>query len=105
MTKGYIVLDDASFPIVGEGNKEPNDNFISQLVANGKAAIDAVDSLGYIDRNKVAVGGHSYGAFMTANLLTDSYLFDAESHEVELITEHLHHLDFKVSREITWGCS
>ncbi len=75
VTKGYIVLDDASFPIVGEGDKEPNDNFISQLVANGKAAIDAVDSLGYIDRNKVAVGGHSYGAFMTANLLTHSDLF------------------------------
>ena len=42
------------------------------MVANGKAAIDAVDQLGYIDRNRVAVGGHSYGAFMTANLLTHS---------------------------------
>lgn len=70
VTKGYVVLDDASFPIIGEDKKEPNDNFISQLVANGKAAIDAVDNLGYIDRSKVAVGGHSYGAFMTANLLT-----------------------------------
>ena len=75
VTKGYVVLDDASFPIVGEGTKEPNDNFIDQLVANAKAAIDAVDSLGYIDRTKVAVGGHSYGAFMTANLLTHSDLF------------------------------
>lgn len=75
VTKGYIVLDDASFPIVGEGEKEPNDNFIEQLVSNAKAAIDAVDSLGYIDRNRVAVGGHSYGAFMTANLLTHSDLF------------------------------
>lgn len=70
VTKGYVVLDDASFPIIGEGEKEPNDSFITQLVANGKAAIDAVDKLGYIDRTKVAVGGHSYGAFMTANLLT-----------------------------------
>ena len=67
---GYAVLDEASFPIVGEGDKEPNDTFTKQLVANGKAAIDAVDKLGYIDRTKVAVGGHSYGAFMTANLLT-----------------------------------
>lgn len=75
VTKGYVVLDDASFPIVGEDTKEPNDNFIEQLVANAKAAIDAVDSLGYIDRTKVAVGGHSYGAFMTANLLTHSDLF------------------------------
>lgn len=72
VTKGYVVLDDASFPIIGEGDVEPNDSFIKQLVANGRAAIDAVDKLGYIDRTKVAVGGHSYGAFMTANLLTHS---------------------------------
>ncbi|MEM6720120.1 MAG: prolyl oligopeptidase family serine peptidase [Bacteroidota bacterium] len=77
VTRGYVVLDDASFPIVGEGDDEPNDTFIKQLVANGKAAIDAVDKLGYIDRTKVAVGGHSYGAFMTANLLTHSDLFAA----------------------------
>ncbi|WP_300673009.1 prolyl oligopeptidase family serine peptidase [Soonwooa sp.] len=75
VTKGYAVLDDASFPIIGEGKTEPNDTFITQLVADGKAAIDAVDKLGYIDRKKVAVGGHSYGAFMTANLLTHSDLF------------------------------
>lgn len=75
VTRGYAVLDDAAFPIVGEGKTEPNDSFIEQLVANAKAAIDAVDSLGYINRTKVAVGGHSYGAFMTANLLTHSNLF------------------------------
>lgn len=72
VTKGYAVLDDAAFPIIGEGKTEPNDTFIPQLVANGRAAIDALDNLGYIDRNRVAVGGHSYGAFMTANLLTHS---------------------------------
>lgn len=77
VTRGYVVLDDASFPIVGEGEEEPNDTFIEQLVANAKAAIDAVDALGYIDRHKVAVGGHSYGAFMTANLLSHSNLFAA----------------------------
>ncbi|WP_109300701.1 S9 family peptidase [Aquimarina sp. AU474] len=77
VTKGYVVLDDASFPIVGEGDKEPNDSFRKQLVANGKAAIDAVDAMGYIDRDRVAVGGHSYGAFMTANLLSHSNLFAA----------------------------
>lgn len=75
VTKGYAVLDDAAFPIVGEGTEEPNDTYIEQLVANGKAAIDAVDALGYIDRKKVGVGGHSYGAFMTANLLSHSDLF------------------------------
>lgn len=77
VTRGYAVLDDAAFPIVGEGSEEPNDSFIEQLVANAKAAIDAVDSLGYIDRKRVAVGGHSYGAFMTANLLTHCDLFAA----------------------------
>ncbi|MBO6212503.1 S9 family peptidase [Algoriella sp.] len=75
--KGYAILDDAAFPIIGEGKQEPNDTYVPQLVANAKAAIDAVDKLGYIDRTRVAVGGHSYGAFMTANLLTHSNLFAA----------------------------
>ncbi|WKK65705.1 S9 family peptidase [Lutimonas zeaxanthinifaciens] len=77
ITQGYTVLDDASFPIIGEGEEEPNDTFRSQLVANAKAAIDAVDALGFIDRDRVAVGGHSYGAFMVANLLAHSDLFAA----------------------------
>ncbi len=77
VTRGYAVLDDAAFPIVGEGDEQPNDTFVTQLVDNARAAIDAVDSLGYIDRKRVAVGGHSYGAFMTANLLTHSDLFAA----------------------------
>ncbi|NQD69676.1 prolyl oligopeptidase family serine peptidase [Sphingobacterium shayense] len=75
VTKGYAVLDDASFPIIGEGDDEPNDTFVEQLVANGAAAIDAVDKLGFVDRKRVGIGGHSYGAFMTANLLTYSDLF------------------------------
>jgi dipeptidyl aminopeptidase/acylaminoacyl peptidase len=75
VTRGYVVLDDAAFPILGEGKTEPNDSFIEQLVDNAKAAIDEVDKMGYIDRTKVAIGGHSYGAFMTANLLTHSDLF------------------------------
>jgi dipeptidyl aminopeptidase/acylaminoacyl peptidase len=77
VTRGYVILDGAAFPIIGEGEKEPNDTFRKQLVANAKAAIDAVDAMGYIDRNRVAVGGHSYGAFMTANLLSHSDLFAA----------------------------
>jgi len=77
VNRGYAVLDDAAFPIVGEGDEEPNDTFREQLVGNAKAAIDAVDDLGYIDRERVGVGGHSYGAFMTANLLSHSNLFAA----------------------------
>jgi len=77
VTQGYVVLDAAAFPIVGEGEEEPNDTFRKQLVDNAKAAIDAVDEMGYIDRDRVAVGGHSYGAFMVANLLSHSDLFAA----------------------------
>ena len=77
VTQGYVVLDRAAFPIIGEGNEEPNDTFRSQLVANAEAAIDAVAGLGYADRERVAVGGHSYGAFMVANLLSHSNLFAA----------------------------
>lgn len=77
VNRGYVVLDDVAFPIVGEGDEQPNDTFREQLVANAKSAIDAVDELGYIDRNRVGVGGHSYGAFMTANLLSHSDLFAA----------------------------
>ena len=72
VTRGYAVLARAAFPIIGEGDEEPNDSFRKQLVANGRAAIDAVDALGYIDRDRVGVGGHSYGAFMVANLLSHS---------------------------------
>ena len=75
VSRGYAVLDDAAFPIVGEADEEPNDTFVEQLISNAKAAIDAVDAMGYINRDKVGVGGHSYGAFMVANLLSHSDLF------------------------------
>jgi dipeptidyl aminopeptidase/acylaminoacyl peptidase len=71
------VLDQAAFPIVGAGGSEPNDSYLPQLLANARAAIDAVDALGYIDRRRVAIGGHSYGAFMVANLLTHTDWFAA----------------------------
>ena len=77
LTRGYIVLDDVSFPIIGEGDYQPNDNFRKQLVDNATAAINKVHDLGYIDKEKVAIGGHSYGAFMVANLLSHSNLFAA----------------------------
>lgn len=76
-TMGYAVLDNASIPIVGEGDKEPNDTYIEQLVASAKAAIDEGVRLGVVDSSRVGVGGHSYGAFMTANLLSHSNLFKA----------------------------
>ncbi|MBU1014050.1 MAG: prolyl oligopeptidase family serine peptidase [Bacteroidetes bacterium] len=75
--RGFAILENAEFPIIGVGETEPNDLFIPQLVANAKAAIDALDEMGIVDRKRVAVGGHSYGAFMTANLLSHSDLFAA----------------------------
>ena len=77
LTRGYVVLDDVSFPIIGEGDTQPNDNFRKQLVDNASSAINRVYELGYIDKEKVAIGGHSYGAFMVANLLSHSKLFAA----------------------------
>jgi dipeptidyl aminopeptidase/acylaminoacyl peptidase len=77
VTQGYAVLENATIPIVGEGNAEPNDTYVEQLVASAKAAIDEGARLGVVDRNRVAVMGHSYGAFMTANLLAHSDLFKA----------------------------
>jgi len=75
--QGYAVLANASIPIVGEGKAEPNDTYIEQLVASAKAAIDEGVRVGAVDRGRVAVMGHSYGAFMTANLLAHSDLFRA----------------------------
>jgi dipeptidyl aminopeptidase/acylaminoacyl peptidase len=76
-TQGYAVLDNASFPIVGEGDQEPNDSFVEQLIANAEAAISKLVEMGVADKERIAVSGHSYGAFMTANLLTHSNLFAA----------------------------
>jgi len=77
VTQGYAVLDNASMPIVGEGDKEPNDTYIQQLVASAQAVVDYAASLGVLDPTCVGVGGHSYGAFMTANLLAHSDIFKA----------------------------
>jgi dipeptidyl aminopeptidase/acylaminoacyl peptidase len=77
LTQGYGVLDGPTMPIVGEGDKQPNDTYIEQLVASAKAAVDKVVAMGVADRQRIAVGGHSYGGFMTGNLLAHSDLFRA----------------------------
>jgi dipeptidyl aminopeptidase/acylaminoacyl peptidase len=74
---GYAVLESATIPIIGEGNAEPNDTYVEQLVASAKAAIEEGTRLGVVDPKRVAVMGHSYGAFMTVNLLAHSELFRA----------------------------
>jgi dipeptidyl aminopeptidase/acylaminoacyl peptidase len=78
VTQGYAILNNAEMPIVAtDKDKKPNDNFIDQLRMNAEAAINKLDEMGVGDRNRVAVGGHSYGAFMTANLLAHTNLFKA----------------------------
>lgn len=75
LTQGYAVLDDPSMPIIGRDGAEPNDTYIEQLSASAEAAVNAVVELGVADRDRIAIGGHSYGAFMTANLLAHTDLF------------------------------
>lgn len=74
LTQGYAILDGPAMPIVGEG-ETANDTYVNQLVASAEAAVDAVVEMGVADRDRIAIGGHSYGAFMTANLLAHSDLF------------------------------
>ncbi len=76
VTQGYAVLDNATMPVVGD-SQTVNDTFVTQIVANAKAAIDILDKMGVGDPKRVGVGGHSYGAFMTANLLAHCDLFAA----------------------------
>ncbi len=75
--RGYAVMDQTEMPIVGAGDAEPNDTYIPQLVQNAEAAVHKVVEMGVGDRNRIGVGGHSYGAFMTANLLAHCDLFKA----------------------------
>ncbi len=77
VVRGYAVLDKAGMPVIGEGDVEPNDSFVEQLKSDAAAAIDELVRRGITDPERVAVGGHSYGAFMTANLLAHSDLFRA----------------------------
>ena len=74
---GYAVLDDPSFPVVGEGEEEPNDTYVKQLLDSAEAALDELERRGVGDRARMAIGGHSYGAFTAANLLAHSRLFKA----------------------------
>ena len=69
LTMGYAVMDGPSFPIFAEGEDEPNDTYVDQLVESAVAAVKALEDTGFVDGSRVAVGGHSYGAFMAAGLM------------------------------------
>jgi dipeptidyl aminopeptidase/acylaminoacyl peptidase len=76
LLQGYAIMDNTTMPVVGDP-ETVNDTFIQQVVDSAAAAIDKGVEMGVVDRDRVAVGGHSYGAFMTANLLAHSNLFRA----------------------------
>ncbi|HSU82189.1 MAG TPA: prolyl oligopeptidase family serine peptidase [Thermoanaerobaculia bacterium] len=102
LTQGYAVLDNPSMPIVGEGSKEPNDTYVQQLVASAQAAVDEVVRRGVADRRRIAIGGHSYGAFMTANLLAHSDLFAAGIAESGAYNRTLTPFGFQAEERDLW---
>ena len=77
LSYGYAILMGATMPIIGEGDQEPNDSFIKQLVGSAQAAADIMVDRNITTRDQIGIGGHSYGAFMTANLLAHSDIFQA----------------------------
>ena len=75
LTQGYALLSGPTLPIIGEGDAEPNDTYVDQLIAGAQAAVDYVVGRGIADPHRIAIGGHSYGAFTTVNLLAHTDLF------------------------------
>jgi dipeptidyl aminopeptidase/acylaminoacyl peptidase len=102
ITQGYAVLDNPTMPIVGEGKQEPNDTYIEQLVASAQAAVDKLVAMGVADRKRVAVGGHSYGAFMTANLLAHSRIFAAGIARSGAYNRTLTPFGFQAEERLLW---
>ncbi len=101
LTQGYAVLDNAAMPVVGDP-ATMNDTFIEQIVASAKAEIDELDRRGVIDRTRVGVGGHSYGAFMTANLLANCDLFKAGIARSGAYNRTLTPFTFQSERRTLW---
>ena len=98
---GYAILDGPTMPIVGPG-ETANDHYVDQLVSSAEAAIDKVVEMGVGDRNRIGVGGHSYGAFMTANLLAHSRLFKAGFAESGAYNRTLTPFGFQSERRTFW---
>jgi dipeptidyl aminopeptidase/acylaminoacyl peptidase len=101
ITQGYAVLDNAQMPVVGNP-KTVNDTFVDQIVANAKAAIDTLEAMGVADPKRVGVGGHSYGAFMTANLLAHCDLFAAGIARSGAYNRTLTPFGFQSERRTLW---
>ena len=98
---GYAVLDNAAMPVVGD-RRTVNDHFIEQITMDAKAAIDKAVEMGVADPERVGVGGHSYGAFMTANLLAHTDLFKAGIAESGAYNRTLTPFGFQNERRYVW---
>jgi dipeptidyl aminopeptidase/acylaminoacyl peptidase len=98
---GYAILDNAAMPVVGSIDKV-NDTYIDQVVSSAKAAIDKAVEMGVTDPDRVGVGGHSYGAFMTANLLANSNLFRAGIARSGAYNRTLTPFGFQSERRTLW---
>jgi len=101
LLSGYAIFDNPTMPIVGPG-ETANDRYVEQLVASAEAAIDKVVEMGVGDRDRIGVGGHSYGAFMTANLLAHSRLFRAGFAESGAYNRSLTPFGFQSERRTFW---
>jgi len=101
LLQGYAILDDASLPVVGD-LESFNNSYLEQIVAGAKAAIDKAVELGVTDPRRVGVGGHSYGAFMTANLLAHSDLFAAGIARSGAYNRTLTPFGFQTERRTLW---
>lgn len=101
LTQGYAVLDDATMPVVGDP-ETMNDGFLEQVVDSARAAIEAGAETGYVDPERVGVAGHSYGAFMTANLLAHSDLFRAGIARSGAYNRSLTPFGFQSERRTLW---
>lgn len=101
VTQGYVVLDNASMPLVGDKDTV-NDTFVQQLSSNAKAVVAAMDQTGIVDSRRIAVGGHSYGAFMTANLLAHTQLFCAGVARSGAYNRSLTPFGFQSERRTFW---
>jgi len=99
--KGYAVLDNAAMPIVGDPDTV-NNTYVEQITADAKAAIDKAASMGVTDPERVGVGGHSYGSFMTANLLAHTNLFKAGIAESGAHNRTLTPFGFQSERRTLW---
>jgi dipeptidyl aminopeptidase/acylaminoacyl peptidase len=101
LLNGYAILDGAAMPVVGDP-ETVNNTYIEQVVASAKAAIDKAAEMGVTDRKRVGVGGHSYGAFMTANLLAHSDLFRAGIARSGAYNRTLTPFGFQSERRTIW---